>query len=117
MPHEADDARRNVLRGTLRGPRVERADVLRVAKGALERGGRDRNRLPAAFLRSALALGARSHGDLELRAAIRCIAGVGGPIENRVAQQLDELAVVDVMAELVAERRTHLAKPRVCFGR
>lgn len=67
-PHEADDARRNVLRRTRGNGGIEIPDVLRIAVRTLDGRGVDRDSFPGAILPALLAALAHRDRDLELRA-------------------------------------------------
>src|SRR5213078_2096704 len=70
-PHEARDARRNILIRPLGRRTVDRSDVLRVAHRAVDRRWPDRDPRASALLPALPAALAHGDGDLELRAAGR----------------------------------------------
>src|SRR4051812_17450212 len=82
-PHEAHDARRNVLVRALWRGAIERSDVLGIAFGALDCGRSDRDLRACAVLPALAAALAHRHGDLVLRTAGRLSRR--GAIEHRVA--------------------------------
>src|SRR5213078_1904350 len=70
-PHQARDARCNVLIRPLGRRTVDRSEVLRVAHRAVDRRRVDRDLRAGAFLPALPAALAHRQGDLELRAAGR----------------------------------------------
>src|SRR4051812_12390128 len=100
-PHEAHDARRDILIRPLRLIAVDRSDVLSIAQRAVDRGRVDRDPRTRAVLPALAAALAYRDRDLEFRAA-----GGLGPrrtIEHRAAQRGDEPIVRQVGAVLVVE--------------
>ena len=110
-PDEPRDGHRDVLRGAHRDRRVERADVLRVAFGALDARRVDGDRGARAVLPALSAAAAHGHGELELRARTRLAFALR--LQRARDQRADELAVIQVPAILVVHRRGRLAKQRV----
>ena len=82
-PHEARDARWNVLVRSFRRGVVERSDVLGIAHCAVDRRGFDRDLCAGAFLPALTA--ALAHGDRDLKLGAAGELGRRSAVEHRAA--------------------------------
>jgi hypothetical protein len=113
-PHEARDARWNILMRPLRRTAVDRTDMLSIAHRPIDRRGIDRDLRPGTFLPSPSAALADRDGDLKFGPPGQL--GRARIVEGGVTQRGDERIAGKVLAVLVIEHHARLPQERERLG-